>query len=81
MEDTVVEGINAETVDLAELLNHPFLVELQQHLTSRHGKSLTEREARQIVMEVARYLRFCEPNLNKYNLYNAYKLDLYLKEL
>lgn len=62
-------------------LNHTFLVELRQHLTSRHGRSRTEREARQISVEIAKYLNFSGPLAKPHNLYDPTKLDKYLKYL
>ena len=45
--------------------DHPFLVDLSQYLKSCHGKGRSEREAKQIVAEVGRYLittnRSCKP--------------------
>lgn len=67
------------TAELAT--DHPFLVDLYEYLKSRHGKGRSQREAKQIVSEVARYLHFCNPKLDPTNLYNPVKLDHYMRKL
>ena len=42
--------------------DHPFLVELQHYLQSRHGRACSEREAKQICTEVSKYLYFANPH-------------------
>ena len=75
------ESDEGDLMDMTDTLDHPFLIELRQHLTSRHGKGRSEREARQISIEVAKYLKFSGPIPNPQDLYNASKLDQYLKYL
>lgn len=61
--------------------DHPFLVRLREHLTSRHGKHRSKREANAISSAVSKYLAFAGPTLDLVNLYNVEKLDHYLKAL
>ena len=77
------ESDEGDLVDMSYecALDHPFLVDLRQHLSSRHGKGRSEREARQIAVEVAKFLKFAGPLPNPQNLYNPKKLDEYLKQL
>ena len=80
-----VEEINSGD-DLIEVSrkfspDHPFLVGLRQHLTSRHGKGRTEREAHQISSEVSKFLSFPGPTLDPKKLYDVQILDKYLKML
>ena len=63
------------------LPDHTFLVGLRRHLMSRHGKGRSEREAKQISSDVAKFLYFSSPTLDPSNLYNVKKLDNYLKYL
>lgn len=61
--------------------NHPFLVGLRDFLMSRHGKGRSEREAKQISAVVSQFLAFSGPVLDPKHLYNAKKLDSFLRSL
>ena len=78
-EDVVLAGTEEMTAHI--LPDHPFLVGLRRHLMSRHGKGRSEREAKTISSEVAKFLQFSSPTLDPSNLYNVEKLDGYLKSL
>ena len=59
-------------------LNHTFLVALQQHLISHHGRGQTEREARKNSVDVAKFLNLSGPFAKPHN---PNKLDEYMKYL
>ena len=62
--------------------SHPFLVSLYEYLQSRHGRSRSEREARQICNDVNRYLYFASPEALRLEfLLDGSKLHQYLKTL
>ncbi len=62
--------------------DHAFLVSLRQHLTSRHGRSRSAKEADQISQEVSRYLHFADPSrLRQELLLDATALDRYLQTM
>ena len=65
-----------ETVDLT----HPFLVRLKGHLTSHHGRGRSAKEARLIVITVAKYLLSCSPRINPNFLYDTNTMDNYLSQ-
>ena len=69
-----------ETRDAVDL-THPFLLRLKGHLISRHGRGRSPKEARLIVLTVARYLLSCGPQINPQFLYNTNTIDNYLSEL
>ena len=61
--------------------DHPFFVGLRQHLTSRHGKGRSQKEANAIVSAVSKYLSFAGSTLKPANLYSPHHLDRYLRSL
>ncbi len=62
--------------------SHPFLVSLHDYLISRHGRSRSHREAKQICNDVSRYLYFASPEALKENLLlDSVKLNSYLQSL
>ena len=59
--------------------DHPFLVQLRDYLTSRHGKGRSKSEAAQISAEVSRYLFSAQPaSLDQHLLLNAEAINTYL---
>lgn len=60
--------------------NHPFLVQLRDHLKSRHGKGRSERETLQISSQVAKYLKFAGSDFDPRILYDVEKLDMYMED-
>lgn len=62
--------------------SHPFLVSLHDYLISRHGRSRSHSEAKQICNDVSRYLYFASPEALKENLLlDSVKLNSYLQSL
>lgn len=60
--------------------DHPFLLQLRNHLTSRHGKSRSTKEAKQVSREVSRYLYFANATeLRKELLLEPNTMDRYLQ--
>ena len=61
---------------------HPFLVQLRNYLQSRHGRSRSEKEAKQISKEVSKYLHYASPSiLQKELLLDCSLLNKYLQSL
>lgn len=74
------EGVTKRWPSFAE--NEPFLASLRDYLTSQHGRSRTEKESRQISMEVGRFLHFAQPqSLQELLLIDVACLDRYLRVL
>ena len=60
----------------------PFLVKLREHLTSRHGRSRSENESKQVSVETSRYLYFAQPEkLQETLLLDITILDRYFRAL
>ena len=60
----------------------PFLVQFREYLRSRHGRSRSERETKQISKEVSKYLNYACPGiLQKELLLDCSLLNEYLKSL
>ena len=81
--DALVSSDSEDDVEIVEpfAADHPFLADFKHYLMSRHGRSRSDREAKQIVTACARYLAYAGPVLDKTHLYDPTKLDTYLRSL
>ena len=81
LEQVRSEGDDKMEVSEQFLPNHPFLVGLRDFLVSRHGKRRSDKKAKQLSVQVSKFLRFASPVLDPKHLYDAQLLDRYLKAL